>query len=1433
MQRMQRLVSFPTFLLFLLCGVVIGGTSPAVADVTLELRLPESVVYTGRTAEVELYAVGDSEPVGIVRAVIDWDPVKLELLPDDLEPPSPDPWQGGYFGFPGVGLNDDYSDGKAYFQANISGACNTVTATAEGALVATMWFAALETTVPTTDVDILASYADGTGTYVTEVWDDLDLFCGGQKYLTTPLGDPVSLTIIACLDAEDCDDGDACTGDTCVEGVCTYTPEYLVGVECCDPTDGSTELIDDENECTTDTCNPDTGVVTHSNKPNGTLCDAHLNTTCTPVHMCDPYGVCQPHYATSGSYCNDGEDCTQSDACDGAGNCVGADFLPNGSACEDGEDCTVGEECLEGVCQGGTDPCSAPAPFCDPNQVTEGDPCPGGQEDCPEGWECIAEVCTLPYRCLECRFGLGLIDCPDDDGDCLQMMCVSGVCLEQAPNDDLCADGLYCNGREWCEWVGSEGICRDDPHPDPCSLTPDTPYCDEANDRCVECLDSVHCDTDLCLIEICNTATGECEDNPLPIDCSGLDDVCAAGACNPATGLCETTPLEEIFCTTGADCSFYDPTRYSCPAGFCAPTEPCDDGNDCTDPDYCEGGVCVGVPPTTDGPVDLLWSPATQTVDIGDPVYVDLYAALNTGSAEYVNSAEVVITWDPTTLALVGHQDPCTAQPCDPGQYEWGSSFFPEGGSGWDPDNLNDACVIDDDCAEGISCVSGRCNDGDALYIALRRLTDPEGAPVTSTDPLWITTVEFAAAFPTGLAGTDVDIPGCLLSTITRIIRTGGGGEAITGDLYSATVVIGCLTDADCNDGNACTDDACELDSTCSFTPNYVVSVECCNPGPDPNAHGTPAGGVEIIDDGNDCTTDHCNPETGYVTHTLLPEGNPCGDPSDTDCDNPDTCDAAGNCLDNFEPEGVVCPDEGNDCTDDECDGAGICGHPNKAVGAPCGNQDDTECTDPDACDGAGTCLPNDEDPGTPCGDATEEPCDHADTCDGSGSCQPNYEPAEGDCEDGVFCNGVDTCDGAGICERSGPPCDYCECVTAGDCPSGECVPCVNCPPGSSDICESVTECPSNPPVVAAVGCRYLAITPMPVDSVQPMKLIITSPDFPCLWDYVVGPLRCGGTGESCSSDAECNACSTTGDPCVVDEDCYFYPQGEFCVLSGELCEPGAVVPIDINGDGNDDGMLGTLADVEPENATTLIPADWGADLMRCSKSIAVCVEDVDCDHGVCVHDFCETMPCNNPCSVSGQNCSRFCSQTQYGCVEDVDCPSYPTETCVIPICTRDETCIPGRVYVAGADLVPSKRSGGVIPTTYEVRVDYGGGYTAPVSVETWVWTDVNNDTWGNFTDVQMVVLAFQGYYGRGIGMPNTLVGTDFVSGPSPCRPEQMANFNDVAAAVKAFQGEDYAGRLDAGTCVGNGRVCSVSAQNCADLTECVSGHDCQMPCSP
>jgi hypothetical protein len=51
-----------------------------------------------------------------------------------------------------------------------------------------------------------------------------------------------------------------------------------------------------------------------------------------------------------------------------------------------------------------------------------------------------------------------------------------------------------------------------------------------------------------------------------------------------------------------------------------------------------------------------------------------------------------------------------------------------------------------------------------------------------------------------------------------------------------------------------------------------------------------------------------------------------------------------------------TCADDGNTCTDDQCDGAGTCTHPNKIAGAAC---DDGECffCTLDVCDGAGTCT--------------------------------------------------------------------------------------------------------------------------------------------------------------------------------------------------------------------------------------------------------------------------------------------------------------------------------------------------------------------------------------------------------------------------------------------------------------------------------------------
>lgn len=87
---------------------------------------------------------------------------------------------------------------------------------------------------------------------------------------------------------QNCDDGNACTDNSCVDilgdlanGACTSAPNYNVGVECCDPADASTTTIDDGNPCTDDECNAATGVVTHPAVDNGQndACDDSFSCT--------------------------------------------------------------------------------------------------------------------------------------------------------------------------------------------------------------------------------------------------------------------------------------------------------------------------------------------------------------------------------------------------------------------------------------------------------------------------------------------------------------------------------------------------------------------------------------------------------------------------------------------------------------------------------------------------------------------------------------------------------------------------------------------------------------------------------------------------------------------------------------------------------------------------------------------------------------------------------------------------------------------------------------------------------------------------------------------------------------------------------------------------------------------------------------------------
>lgn len=104
-------------------------------------------------------------------------------------------------------------------------------------------------------------------------------------------------------------------------------------------------------------------------------------------------------------------------------------------------------------------------------------------------------------------------------------------------------------------------------------------------------------------------------------------------------------------------------------------------------------------------------------------------------------------------------------------------------------------------------------------------------------------------------------------------------------DLLPALITIGCTTNADCNDGSMCTTDACLRTNVCQNTPTYDVNTSCCHPG---------TGALTPLSDGDDCTADVCDPQTGSVSHPAEPDGTACDD--GIVCTLDDTCES-GQCT--------------------------------------------------------------------------------------------------------------------------------------------------------------------------------------------------------------------------------------------------------------------------------------------------------------------------------------------------------------------------------------------------------------------------------------------------------------------------------------------------------------------------------------------------------
>ena len=253
------------------------------------------------------------------------------------------------------------------------------------------------------------------------------------------------------------------------------------------------------------------------------------------------------------------------------------------------------------------------------------------------------------------------------------------------------------------------------------------------------------------------------------------------------------------------------------------------------------------------------------------------------------------------------------------------------------------------------------------------------------------------------------------------------------------TAITGCChTDTECNDGNVCTDDSCNLATNqCEHLNNTAACDDglYCN-GADSCAGATcthvgdPCSGGLLCDEGTDscveCLTAGDCDDANICTNDACVGGTCANTPNTASCDDATVCNghevcSGGNCQAGVPLE---CSD-GNVCTDDSCNAVSGCQHSNNT--AAC--DDGLFCTVTDVCSNS-TCAGSARD----CSDGAV--CT-ADSCDElNDRCVNDPAPLNGvACNDGDLCTTGEVCAG-GLC-AGGPTCnDGTVCTTDGCTPA-------------------------------------------------------------------------------------------------------------------------------------------------------------------------------------------------------------------------------------------------------------------------------------------------------------------------------------------------------------------------------------------------------------
>ena len=758
--------------------------------------------------------------------------------------------------------------------------------------------------------------------------------------------------------AKDCKDGNLCTEDSCIDGICfsedvpfwttaqlNNSDECVVGGPPGSGCDGNlcTKLetcvagelqwsldacanCDSDSDCEFgdtdgDKCNgiwrcldidENTGKGYCGFDPESVVtCEDENPFDCIVVNCLPQNGDCLPIALDVGANCDDGSVCTNNDQCVAGGACVGTPVIE----CSDPspEDCVdIACHPVHGTCEPTVrsegDACSD-SNACTTDDVCVSGGCQGSLITCDDDNPCTADECSAEAGCIFPSLFIG--ECDDGDPCTQATVCKNGECTN-AQNSPACVcdnaidctefdDGDVCTGVWDC--IGGTCQFKEGSEKD-CSLEEPNP----------------------CVVPTCEPDTGLCGTENLPdgTTCDDGDACTVQGAC--LAGVCTAKPL----CDDGNDC-----TLDSCLAGSCsyAPLEDgesCDLGELCTDNDVCELGVC-----TPGEAVDCSCSVDADCEPLED-------GDLCNGSLTCVDGQCRV---NPTTVVgCVEDETGCSSVACEPTTGECVYALIASGISC----NDGDACTADDRCDEAGVC---------------------EGTPIGCADD-----------------------------------------DPCTNDLCDGTY--GCVHFAfsgPCDDGNPCTKEDVCIDNVCGGSLNNCddenpCTKDICKPGigcSNPlESNNKSCADADTCTAGDICLDGVCT--SGATNNCECSTNDDCAVHSEDDpCAGTYTC-VEGGCVLDFETVQVA-PESPGVCGTVDCvdDGEGGWQYVVTPAGEGDSCDDSNACTENDTCV-AGACIGDVKD----CGDPVN-PCNEM-TCLPDEGCKLQHRV--GSCDDGNECSVNDRC---------------------------------------------------------------------------------------------------------------------------------------------------------------------------------------------------------------------------------------------------------------------------------------------------------------------------------------------------------------------------------------------------------------------------------------